>query len=751
MKVIKRNGRRCDMKFDRVTARISNLTDGLDSSICPDKVAQQVVSSMYDGIRTTEIDTLTSEICIGMMTEHPDYEILATRIVVSNIQKTVGYVFSESMNKLFKHGIIDENVWKFVESYKDKLDNEIQPDRDFDLGFFGIKTLERSYLLKIKNLFVETPQFMFMRVAAGIHAGDISKTLETYNKMSSKYFIHATPTLFNSATKSPQLSSCFLVAAKDDSIDGIYDTIKECAQISKWAGGIGLHIHNIRGNKSEIKGTNGISDGIIPMLRVFNSTARYVNQAGKRKGSFAIYLEPWHSDIMEFLDLRLNQGDEEARTRDLFTALWIPDLFMKRVESGGDWSLFSPDTAPGLSDVYGANFEKLYLKYEKDGRARQIIPASKVWMSILKSQTETGTPYMLYKDACNYKSNQKNVGIIKSSNLCTEIIEYSDKDETAVCNLGSLALPKFVNTRTKKFDFKQLHKTVQTLTRNLNKVIDVTFYPVETARNSNMRHRPIGLGVQGLADVFMLCRLPFESKKAREMNIAIFETIYHAALETSVKMAQEEGPYETFKGSPASKGILQFDLWENPTFSGLWDWDPLKEDIKTHGIRNSLLVAPMPTASTSQILGNNECIEPYTTNIYLRRTLAGEFIVVNKHLVSDLQKLNLWSKEMKEKLISKNGSVQDIEEIPNELKEIYKTVWEISQKSLIDMAKDRGCFIDQSQSLNLFLENPTVSKLSSMHMYAWKSGLKTGIYYLRSKAKSKAIQITLEPCTSCSA
>ena len=487
------------------------------------------------------------------------------------------------------------------------------------------------------------------------------------------------------------------------------------------------------------------------MLRVFNSTARYVNQAGKRKGSFAIYLEPWHSDIMEFLDLRLNQGDEEARTRDLFTALWIPDLFMKRVESGGDWSLFSPDTAPGLSDVYGANFEKLYLKYEKDGRARQIIPASKVWMSILKSQTETGTPYMLYKDACNYKSNQKNVGIIKSSNLCTEIIEYSDKDETAVCNLGSLALPKFVNTRTKKFDFKQLHKTVQTLTRNLNKVIDVTFYPVETARNSNMRHRPIGLGVQGLADVFMLCRLPFESKKAREMNIAIFETIYHAALETSVKMAQEEGPYETFKGSPASKGILQFDLWENPTFSGLWDWDPLKEDIKTHGIRNSLLVAPMPTASTSQILGNNECIEPYTTNIYLRRTLAGEFIVVNKHLVSDLQKLNLWSKEMKEKLISKNGSVQDIEEIPNELKEIYKTVWEISQKSLIDMAKDRGCFIDQSQSLNLFLENPTVSKLSSMHMYAWKSGLKTGIYYLRSKAKSKAIQITLEPCTSCSA
>lgn len=751
MKVIKRNGRRCDMKFDRVTSRISNLTYGLNKKVFADKVAQQVVSSMYDGIRTTEIDTLTSEICIGMMTDHPDYEILATRIVVSNIQKTAGYNFSETITKLYKNDIIDKNVWEFVESFKDCLNTEIKSDRDFDLGFFGIKTLEKSYLLKIKNSLVETPQFMFMRVAAGIHTGDVKSTLETYNKMSSKYFIHATPTLFNSGTKSPQLSSCFLLAAKDDSIDGIYDTIKECANISKWAGGIGLHIHNIRANKSEIKGTNGVSDGIIPMLRVFNSTARYVNQAGKRKGSFAIYLEPWHADIMDFLDLRLNQGDEESRTRDLFTALWIPDLFMERVESGGDWSLFSPDTAPGLSDVYGDNFSKLYTKYEKEGRARQTIPASKIWMSILKSQTETGTPYMLYKDACNHKSNQKNLGTIKSSNLCTEIIEYSDKDETAVCNLGSIALPKFVDTKTKKFDYKQLYKAVQILTRNLNKVIDVTYYPVETARNSNMRHRPIGLGVQGLADVFMMCKIPFDSPKAKEINIAIFETIYYAAVEMSTQLSIEEGPYQTFKGSPASKGILQFDMWENPIFSGLWDWESLKTKVKKHGLRNSLLVAPMPTASTSQILGNNECIEPYTTNIYLRRTLAGEFVVVNKHLVSDLQELNLWSKEMKEKLISKSGSVQDIEEIPKNLKEIYKTVWEISQKTIIDMAKDRGCFIDQSQSLNLFIENPTVSKLSSMHMYAWKSGLKTGIYYLRSKAKSKAIQYTLDPCVSCSA
>ena len=751
MRVIKRNGRRCDMKFDRVTSRISNLTNGLDPIVHADKIAQKVVSSMYDGIRTHDIDILSAEICIGMITEHPDYEILATRIMASNIQKNSPSLFSDSIDKLHKHGIISETIYNFVRDNKDRLNNEIETTRDFELGFFGIKTLEKNYLLKIKNNIVETPQFMFMRVSIGIHADDIEKAIDTYTHMSSRYFIHATPTLFNSGTNSPQLSSCFLVAAKDDSIDGIYDTIKECAQISKWAGGIGIHVHNIRSQNSVIKGTNGISDGIIPMLRVFNATARYVNQAGKRKGSFAIYLEPWHGDIMEFLDLRLNQGDEEARTRDLFTALWIPDLFMKRVENGENWSLFSPDTAPGLENVYGSQFEKLYTKYEKEGRAVNNLPASKIWMAILKSQTETGTPYMLYKDACNYKSNQKNLGIIKSSNLCTEIVEYSSKDETAVCNLGSIALPKFVDLKTKKFNYKQLHKITKILTRNLNKVIDITFYPVDTAERSNKRHRPIGIGVQGLADVFIMCRQPFDSPKSREMNIAIFETIYHAALEESVQLAKEYGAYETFNGSPASKGVLQFDMWKNPKFSGLWDWDILKTSIKEHGIRNSLLVAPMPTASTSQILGNNECIEPYTTNIYLRRTLAGEFVMVNKHLVTDLQELGIWSKEMKEKMIAMGGSVQNISEIPENIKQIYKTVWEISQKNIIDMARDRGCFIDQSQSLNLFLENPSVSKLSSMHMYSWKEGLKTGIYYLRSKAKSKAIQFTLDPCISCSA
>ena len=753
MKVIKRNGRRYDMKFDRVTARISSLTTGLDSStIRADKVAQKVFSSMYDGIKTHDIDILSAEICIGMITEHPDYEILATRIAVSNIQKTAPDKFSGSMEKLYKHGIIDEGVWEFINVHKKRLDKEIINENDYALGFFGIKTLEKSYLLKIKNIIVETPQFMWMRVACGIHkGGTLRAVIETYQKMSAKYFIHATPTLFNSGTTSPQMSSCFLVAAKDDSIDGIYDTIKECALISKWAGGIGIHVNNIRSRKSLIRGTNGVSDGIIPMLRVFNATARYVNQAGRRKGSFAVYLEPWHGDIMEFLELRLNQGDEEARTRDIFTALWIPDLFMKRVESGGEWSLFSPDSAPGLADVYGKDFEKLYLKYEKEGRAVNTLPASRVWLAILKSQTETGTPYMLYKDSCNEKSNQKNLGIIKSSNLCTEIIEYSNKDETAVCNLGSLALSKFVNPGdTHQFDYQQLHENTKILTRNLNKVIDVTYYPVETAERSNRKHRPIGIGVQGLADVFIMCRIPFDSPEAKQMNIAIFETIYHGALEESIQLAKEDCPYESFKGSPASKGLLQFDLWEKPQFSGLWDWTTLKQSLKVHGLRNSLLVAPMPTASTSQILGNNECIEPYTTNIYLRRTLAGEFVVVNTYLVKDLQNLGLWSLEMKEKMIALGGSIQNIEEIPQDIKGIYKTVWEISQRTLIDMARDRGCFIDQSQSLNLFIENPTVPKLSSMHMYAWKAGLKTGMYYLRSKAKSKAIQFTLEPCQSCS-
>lgn len=750
MKVVKRNGDVVNMLFDHVTARISNLTYSLDPEISPDKVAQLVVSSMYDGIHTHEIDTISSEICIGMMTLHSDYETLAARITASNIHKTTFKKFSESMKVLFDNGFLSNEVFRFIENNSVELDKSIDKNRDFTIGFFGLKTLEKAYLQKVQNKIVETPQYMYMRVSCSIHIDNIDLVIQTYNLMSSGYFIHATPTLFNAGSKTPQLSSCFLVAAKEDSLDGIYDTIKECAQISKWAGGIGLHVHNIRARKSIIKSTNGHSDGIIPMLRVFNATARYVNQAGKRKGSFAVYLEPWHADIMEFLELRLNQGDEEARTRDLFTALWIPDLFMKRVRDDGNWSLFSPDTAPGLSDVYGDEFEKLYDQYESEGKAISTVPASKVWMAILKSQTETGTPYMMYKDSCNEKSNQKNLGVIKSGNLCTEIVEYTDKDETAVCNLGSLALPKFVSDDG-DFNYEVLHRVTRVLTRNLNKVIDINFYPVESAKKSNMRHRPIGLGVQGLADVFILMGYAFDSEEAKNINSHIFETIYHAALMESNKMAQEEGVYETYHGSPASKGILQFDMWENPKFSGLWNWPELKKSIMANGLRNSLLVAPMPTASTSQILGNNECIEPYTTNIYLRRTLAGEFVIVNKHLVYDLQTLGLWSKQMKNTLIANSGSVQNIAEIPDNIKVKYKTVWEISQKVLVDMAKDRGCFIDQSQSLNLFMENPTVSKLSSMHMYAWKSGLKTGLYYLRSKAKSKAIQFTLEPCTSCSA
>lgn len=750
MKVVKRNGKTCPMLFDKVTARISKLTYGLAQDISGDKVAQKVFSSMYDGMNTHEIDSLSSEICIGMLTDHPDYEILATRITASNIQKIAPKKFSKSMKILYDDGILDITSWLFISKNTEEFDKIIDPSLDFIFGFFGLKTLEKNYLQQVDNNIVETPQYMFLRVSCGIHCGDIQKTFETYKCMANGYFIHATPTLFNSGTKHPQLSSCFLIAAKDDSIEGIYDTIKECAQISKWAGGIGLHIHNIRARKSRIKSTNGVSDGIIPMLRVFNATARYVNQAGKRKGSFAVYLEPWHADIFDFLELRLNQGDEESRTRDLFTALWIPDLFMKRVKENGHWSLFSPDVAPGLSDVYGDEFEKLYIQYENDGKSTETMPASKIWMAILKSQSETGTPYMLYKDACNRKSNQKNLGVIKSSNLCTEIVEFTDKDETAVCNLGSLALPKFVDSNG-KFDYKKLHEMSRILTRNLNKVIDINFYPVPTAEKSNKRHRPVGIGVQGLADVFILMGFSFDSKEAKEINNTIFETIYHAALTESNQLARKEGPYETYEGSPASQGILQFDMWDDPKFSGLWDWEELKIKIKRHGIRNSLLLAPMPTASTSQILGNNECIEPYTTNIYLRRTLAGEFVVVNKHLVKELQQLGMWSKKMKDKMILYSGSVQNIEEIPIEIKNKYKTVWEISQKVLIDMAKDRGCFIDQSQSLNLFMENPNVSKLSSMHMYSWESGLKTGLYYLRSKAKSKAIQVTLEPCVSCSA
>jgi ribonucleoside-diphosphate reductase alpha subunit len=747
MRVIKRSGRIEDMKFDNITNRIKNLTYGLSENCDSSKVAQQVASSLYDGINVQEIDTLSAEVCVGMITSDPDYEVLATRIVASNIQKVCPNNFHIAMKKLAKAGIVTEEVAQVAGIVR----NDIVTKRDFDFGYFGLKTLEKSYLQRLDGVLMETPQYMFMRVAIGIHGDDIPAVLETYDKMSQGLFIHATPTLFNAGTPRPQMSSCFLIANKEDSINGIYGTLTECAQISKWAGGIGMHIHDIRANKSRIRGTNGQSDGIIPMLRVFNATARYVNQAGRRKGSIAVYIEPWHADIMEFLELRLNQGDEEARCRDLFSALWIPDLFMKRVEEGGQWSLFCPDKAPGLSDAVGEEFETLYKKYEDEGRANATVPATEVWKAILKSQTETGTPYMLYKDACNQKSNQKNLGTIKSSNLCTEILEYTDKDETAVCNLASIALPKYVDREKKTFDYEKLHEVTKTVTKNLNRVIDRNFYPVETARKSNMRHRPIGLGVQGLADVFILCRLAFDSDEAKEINARIFETMYHAALEASSELAEVDGSYETFEGSPASQGIFQFDMWEGETKLH-YDWDAMRERVKTKGLRNSLLMAPMPTASTAQILGNNECFEPYTTNIYLRRTLAGEFVVVNKHLVDDLKNVGLWSKDMKDLMVKAGGSIQNIVDIPDDIKKLYRTVWEIKMKDVIDMAAQRGRFIDQSQSMNLFMESPTMSKLSSMHMYAWKQGLKTGMYYLRSKAKARPIQFSLEPeCVACSA
>ena len=697
MRVTKRSGRVEDVKFDNVTNRISKLTYGLSDTVDVSKVAQQVFSSIYDGIKTHEIDTLSAEICIGMITSDPDYEILATRIVASNIQKRAPNNFNIAMRKLHKAGIVTHEVLEVSAKVKD----DIQPERDYDFGYFGLKTLEKGYLQKIDGEIIETPQYMYMRVAIGIHGHDTERVLETYDALSKGLFIHATPTLFNAGTPRPQMSSCFLIANKEDSIDGIYDTVKECAQISKWAGGIGLHIHDVRANKSHIRGTNGTSDGIIPMLRVYNSTARYVNQAGRRKGSIAVYLEPWHTDILDFLEIRLNQGDEEARCRDLFSAMWIPDLFMKRVESGGNWSLFCPDTAKGLSDVYGKEFEDLYEKYEAEGLAKKVVPASEVWKAIIKSQCETGTPYMLYKDACNEKSNHKHIGTIKSSNLCSEIVEYTDKDETAVCNLASIALPKYVDVEKKELNHEELHRVTKMVTRNLNKVIDKNFYPTENGKRSNMRHRPIGIGVQGLADVFIMLRMSFGSEESRKLNRDIFETIYHAALESSCELAEMYGTYETFKGSPFSQGILQFDMWDrDPKFSGRYDWNAMRELVKK-GTRNSLLLAPMPTASTSQILGNNECFEPYTTNIYLRRTLAGEFVVVNKHLVNDLKERGLWSKEMKDLMVKANGSVQNIIDIPDDLKELYKTVWEMSQKTIIDMAADRGVYIDQSQSMNL--------------------------------------------------
>ncbi len=754
MLVVKRDGHRESVKFDKITARIEKLCYGLDPKfVNPVEVAMKVINGLYDGVSTQELDNLAAEIAATLTTKHPDFAKLAARIAVSNLHKVTSKSFSNTMKRLYQHvdpkngqnaPLISKETWKIIKEHAAELDEAIIYDRDFSYDFFGFKTLERSYLMKIDGKTIERPQHMLMRVAVGIHGNDIPAAIETYHLMSEKWFTHATPTLFNAGTPKPQLSSCFLLTMKDDSIDGIYDTLKQCAKISQSAGGIGLSIHNVRAKGSYIKGTGGTSNGIVPMLRNFDMTARYVDQGGgKRKGSFAVYLEPWHADIFDFLDLKKNHGKDEMRARDLFYALWIPDLFMQRVENNEMWSLFCPNEAPGLADVWGEDFERLYQKYESENKFRRQVKAQDLWFEILESQIETGTPYMLYKDAANRKSNQKNLGTIKSSNLCTEIMEYSAPDEVAVCNLASIALPKFV-TDDGKFDHEKLYEITKVATRNLNKVIDVNYYPVEEARKSNMRHRPIGLGVQGLADAFILLRMPFESEEARGLNKDIFETMYFAAMEASMEEAKKYGPYETFKGSPVSKGIFQFDMWGVTPSSGRWNWEKLKQDVKQHGVRNSLLIAPMPTASTSQILGNNECFEPYTSNIYTRRTLSGEFIVANKHLMKDLISAGLWSETMRQKLINTNGSVQSIPEIPQNLKDIYKTVWEISQKAIIDMSADRGAYICQSQSLNIHLTDPNFGKLTSMHFYAWKKGLKTGMYYLRSTAAADAIKFTLD-------
>ena len=752
MYVLKRDGRREPVQFDKITARIKKLCYGLHDAVDPTKVAMRVIEGVYDGVTTTELDNLAAEVAATNAVTHPDYAQLASRIAVSNLHKATKKSFTETMKDLHEYvdpitgenaSLIAEDVWEIIQNNSELLDSSIIYDRDFSYDFFGFKTLERSYLLKIDGQIAERPQQMLMRVAVGIHKDDMDSVIETYNMMSEGWFTHATPTLFNAGTPKPQMSSCFLLTMKEDSISGIYDTLKQCAKISQNAGGIGLAIHDIRSTGSYIKGTNGTSNGIVPMLRVFNDTARYVDQGGgKRKGSFAIYIEPWHSDIFDFLDLRKNHGKEEQRARDLFYALWTPDLFMKRVEENGDWTLMCPNECPGLADSWGPEFEALYTKYEAEGKGRKTIKAQDLWFKILESQVETGTPYMLYKDAANGKSNQQNLGTIRSSNLCTEIIEYTSPDEVAVCNLASIAVPKFVK-EDRTFDHDKLFEVTYRVTRNLNRVIDRNYYPIPEARNSNMRHRPIGLGVQGLADAFILMRFPFDSDEARQLNKDVFETIYYAACTASKDMAKEEGAYETFEGSPASEGKLQFDMWD-VTPSDRWEWDILKDEIKEHGMRNSLLMAPMPTASTAQILGNNECFEPYTSNIYTRRTLSGEFIVVNKHLLRDLTKLGLWDDDMKNRLIAANGSIQNIDEIPENLKVLYRTAWEIPQRAILDMAADRGAYICQSQSLNIFMENVNNSKLTSMHFYAWKKGLKTGMYYLRTKAATDAIKFTVD-------
>jgi len=753
MQVVKRSGRRESVSFDKITARVKKLCYGLDSRYVDHiEISKKVIQGLYDGVSTTELDNLAAETAASLATQHPENAVLAARIAVSNLHKNTKKSFVDTLTDLFnyidpktgdKAGLISEFSMKIAKKNQDRLDSAIVYDRDFSFDYFGFKTLERSYLLRMDGKVVERPQHLLMRAALGIHAEDIDAVIETYNYMSEKWFIHATPTLFNASTPKPQLSSCFLLSMTDDSISGIFETLTRCAKISQSAGGIGLSIHNVRAQGSYIKGTGGTSNGIIPMLKVYNDTARYVDQGGgKRKGAFAIYLEPWHADIYEFLELKKNHGKEEMRARDLFYAMWISDLFMKRVEEDTEWSLFCPNEAPGLHDCHSAEFEALYTKYEKEGRARKTIKARDLWFSILESQIETGTPYILYKDACNSKSNQSNLGTIKSSNLCTEIVEYTSPDEVAVCNLASISLGKFVNQETQEYDFDKLREVTRVITKNLNKVIDINYYPVIEAKNSNMRHRPIGIGVQGLADAFSMMRFPFDSPEAKQLNKDIFETIYFSAMEESCAQAEEHGHYESYPGSPVSKGIFQYDMW-NVKPSKRWDWAGLKKKVKKHGVRNSLLLAPMPTASTSQILGNNECFEPYTSNIYSRRTLSGEYVIVNKHLLKDLIKIDLWDNDMKERLMQANGSIQEIPEIPQEIKDLYKTVWEISQKAIIDMSADRGAFICQSQSLNLFVENPNFGKLSSMHFYGWKKGLKTGMYYLRSKAAVDPIKFTL--------
>ena len=752
MYVIKRDGRKEAVKFDKITARIVKMCYGLDPLVSPEAVAMKVIEGLFDGVTTTQLDNLAAEVAAAKTIDHPDYALLASRIAVSNLHKETKKTFSEVMTDMHNYidpktgenaSLVADDVYSVIMENKDRLDSSIIYDRDFRYDYFGFKTLTRSYLMKLNGMIAERPQQMLMRVSVGIHKEDIDSAIKTYNLMSEGWFTHATPTLFNSGTPKPQMSSCFLLTMKEDSISGIYDTLKQCAQISQSAGGIGLAMHNIRATGSYIKGTNGASNGIVPMLRVFNDTARYVDQGGgKRKGSFAMYLEPWHADIFDFLDLKKNHGKEEQRARDLFYALWIPDLFMKLVKENGDWTLMCPHECPGLSDTHSAEFEKLYLSYESEGKGRKTIKAQDLWFKILESQIETGTPYMLYKDSANAKSNQQNLGTIKSSNLCTEIIEYTAPDEVAVCNLASLALPKYV-TEDGVFDHDKLFEVTYQATLNLNKIIDGNYYPVEEARNSNMRHRPIGLGVQGLADAFIMMGLPFESDEARALNKEVFETIYYASMTASKDLAKVDGPYETIKGSPVSKGEFQFDLW-NVAPTDRWEWDVLKEEVKEHGVRNSLLLAPMPTASTAQILGNNECFEPYTSNIYTRRVLSGEFIIVNKHLLKDLVKEGLWNKEMRQKIMAANGSIQNIQEVPQRLKELYKTAWEISQKAIIDQAADRGAYICQSQSLNIFMENANFGKLTSMHFYGWEKGLKTGMYYLRTKAATDAIKFTID-------